>query len=121
VTEREQDSLLRKALQRVEPPDGFAERVLAKLPDRSLEKQRAPRTRSLTSWWSFPRFAWAPAMVAVLVAFAGAGIWKYQESRERRIRAERAREELVQALEITSVKVREAKSRLFRPVRGGIL
>ena len=46
MTEREQDNLLRKALQRVEPPDGFADRVLAKLPDRSLEKQRAPRTRS---------------------------------------------------------------------------
>ena len=38
MTEREQEDLLRESLRRVQPPDGFADRVMARLP-------RQP-------WWS---------------------------------------------------------------------
>jgi len=64
---------------------------------------------------------WSPAMAAILVACLGAGSWEYAEWRDRRLRAERARDELIQALEITSAKVQETKARLLRPSKGGVL
>lgn len=122
MTEREQDDWLRASLQRVDPPDGFADRLIARLPDSSKAGQLPVRgSRWLSTWLTLPRLAWSPAMAAVLAAFVGAGTWEYQQWRDRRIQAERAREELVQALEITSEKVQNAKARLFRPGRGGIL
>lgn len=106
MTEREQEDLLRESLRRVRPPDGFADRVMARLP-------RQP-------WWSrilvpARRAAWVPALATLLVTFMAAGSWEYAQWRDRRLRAERAHEELVQALEITTEKVQETKARLFRP------
>lgn len=106
MTEREQEELLRDSLRRVQPPDGFADRVMARLP-------RQP-------WWyrllaPARRAAWIPALATLLVAFLGASSWQYVQWRDQRLRAERAHEELVQALEITTEKVQATKARLFRP------
>lgn len=106
MTEREQEDLLRESLRRVQPPDGFADRVMARVPHQP--------------WWSrwlapVRRAAWTPAIATLLVAFLGASSWEYAQWRDRRLQAERAHEELVQALVITTEKVQETKARLFRP------
>jgi hypothetical protein len=72
---------LRNALRREEPPEGFAERVLA----------RAARTEApALSWWRFPWMR--PALVAacaVLLAVAGAGYrqWQGETAKQRALLA----------------------------------
>ncbi len=121
MTEREQEEILRETFQRVEPPDGFADRVMARLP-RSVGSADDVRQ---VSWWrrwlGAPKLAWNPAMAAMLVALLGAGSWEYAEWRDRRVRAERARNELIEALEITTGKVQATRARLFRSPAGGRL
>jgi hypothetical protein len=119
VTEREQEQLLRDALQRMEPPDGFADRVMARLPHATSASARKPNLWA--RWLSPPKLGWNPAMAALLVALLGAGSWEYADWRDRRVRAEHARNELIEALEITTGKVQATKARLFRSPAGGLL
>ena len=86
---------LRRALQRVEPPPGFAERVL----------ERASGQAEAQGWWRrlievfrAPRRRWAAAAVAGLVVLAGIGY----ERQMRRRQGELAREQVLEALEITA-------------------
>ncbi len=69
---------LRNAMRRVEPPAGFAERVLA----RAAAQTEAPAL----SWWRFPRLRLASvAACAVLLVVAGAGYRQWQgETAKRR-------------------------------------
>lgn len=85
---------LRQSLRRVDPPAGFAERVLQRVQDASVER-RSPVLFSRPPLW---------LAAAVLVGLSvSVGLWQ----RERRIRAEgeRAKAQLLQALEISSSKL----------------
>ena len=96
---------LREALKRVEPPPGFADRVMARVPARR-------------GGW-IPR-SWIAAAAAVLVAVVGAGSWDYQKAREQRIAAEKAKAELIFALELTSAKLQATRSKLLRHTGGSL-
>ncbi len=85
---------LRRALQRVDPPPGFAERVL----ERASSQAEAPGWwRRFTEVFLAPRRRWAAAAVAGLVILAGIGY-----ERQMRRQGELAREQVLEALEITA-------------------
>ena len=96
---------LRQAFARVEPPPGFADRIMARVPARR-------------STW-IPR-NWMAAAAAALIAVVGAGSWEYQRAREQRIAAERAKAELIFALELTSSKLQATRSKVLRHTGGSI-
>jgi hypothetical protein len=96
---------LRSALARREPPVGFTDRVMARIPD----QRRSGMSRH-----------WMTAAAAVLIAVLGAGSWEYTNVRNQRMEAERAKAELIQALELTSAKLQATRSKLLRTT-GGLL
>jgi hypothetical protein len=100
------DNDLRQALRRCDPPDGFADRVMARIP-----------VRKRHTWWA-PRSAAAAALIVVL---GGAGAWQFEHSRQKRLEAERAKAELVQGLELTSAKLQATRSRLLRHLGGRLI
>jgi hypothetical protein len=88
----EQD--LKRVLRREAPPAGFAGRVL----DRIEREQRKPRRH----WWRA-----AAASVTLVAAVAG---WSgHRMAERRRAEGERARQEVLLALQIASEKVRYAQ------------
>ena len=95
---------LKSALARRDAPAGFADRVMARIPN-----SRRPE-RSLRSWM--------PAAAAVLVAVFGVGSWEYTKSRQERHEAERAKAELIEALELTSSKLQLTRSKLLLKTGG---
>jgi hypothetical protein len=97
---------LRNALARREPPAGFADRVMERIPDR-----RRPGRFSRQ---------WMSAAAAALIAVLGAGSWEYTKARSHRLEAERARAELIQALELTSARLQATRVKLLEKT-GGLL
>jgi hypothetical protein len=100
---------LRAALQRQEPPDGFAERVLAQLPQKP--PRRGVSLNSLRPWM---------AIAAVLVlAFSGALLWQGERERRQTAAAEQAKQELIYALQLTSAELQQTRAKLIRHIGGG--
>jgi hypothetical protein len=97
---------LKEALRRVEPPAGFAERTLARIPPQS--QGWMPRVVAL---FRMPALRWA-TVGAVIVCLLIAG-WVQQEH-ARRVRAEGeiAKAQLIEALRITSVKLNTARRKV---------
>lgn len=92
---------LKKALRRVEPPSGFAGRVLARAEKEAKQKARPRRF----DWFGTGGgLRWAVAC-ALCLALASSGI-VYHHERERR--GEQAKEQLMLALRITSSKLQIA-------------
>lgn len=110
---KEMEEELRRALQRTEPPDGFADRVLARLPQR----------RSGFSWlapFGLSR-SWAPAAAAALVVVVGAGSWGYHRiEQHRQQQAAQVKAELFYALELTSAKLQATRAKLLKNTGGTI-
>ena len=92
---------LRHSLRRREPPAGFAERVLARARAREREKRRP----ALFHW------RWLAAAAAVVVLAAGLHFF---EERRRRLEGERAKEQVMLALQVTGAKLRLAEQRVQR-------
>jgi ferric-dicitrate binding protein FerR (iron transport regulator) len=97
------DDELRNALKRKEPPEGFADRVLARL-------EHAPRERKLmrrpASLWRRPALRWVAVAAACLLAVAG--IARYQHQQRVRAQAEQASRQAVWALEMASTELNTA-------------
>lgn len=93
---------LRKALSRRDPPEGFAENVLA----RARASERPPASR-----------LWLAAAAIVLI-LVGSGVF-YQQ-RQREAAGERAKEQLIAGLRITGAKVRILQQHLARLERHSI-
>ncbi len=100
---------LREAMGRVEPPAGFAERVLAR-----VAKERA-KPGLLERAWSaiaMPRLRLAAVAAAMcLVVVAGVG---YQREARRRAEGEKAKQEVIMALEFTAQKMQLAQRGIER-------
>ena len=86
---------LRRAMRRVEPPPGFAERVFAEAA--AASGRRGWRGR-LAGFLGPPVRRWAVAAAAALVILAGIGY----EREMRRRQGELARQQVLEALEITA-------------------
>jgi hypothetical protein len=100
------DDAFREALRRQEPPDGFAERVMARI-------QAAPEPASFWAGWLAgfrrPRLRWAAALAGVALAV---GAMEYQ--RQRQAEGERAKDQVMLALRITSGKLRLTQAAVQR-------
>ena len=97
------DARLRRALAPVDPPEGFAQRVRARV-ERESTPVRAPRGR-------LPR---AMAIAAtVLAVLAGPLAWREYEARREALAA---RAQIVLALQIASRELNSAHRKVVRPV-----
>jgi len=93
---------LRKALERREPPDGFAERVLAQLEPAPTPK---PGWReAIISLVRIPRLRWAAVGVFACVLVT-AGVVHYRRVEQERAAGEAAKAQVMQALRIASKKL----------------
>ena len=92
------DTELNRALARSSAPDGFADRVLAR-----LGQTEAPQRHRLTAS-TLRRIAAAVVLTAAL-----GGLTAHQIVEHRRTERERARRELMTALHIASAKMRVAQ------------
>ena len=90
---------LRAALQRESPREGFTARVLARV----AERERSHR------WYRLPVLRWAAAVV--IIAAAGGGYAHYREVQQRR-EGERAKQQVMLALRITSEKLQQVQWKL---------
>ena len=107
---------LKRALERDEPPEGFAERVMARVEQRR-DREGAHRPALVPLWpfaWLF-RPAWRMALVGALACMmllsAGVAYREHQlrlKAEQERLKAEQARAELMLALEITRSKFNHA-------------
>jgi hypothetical protein len=99
---------LREALASREPPKGFTERVMDR--ERAVKpmKQMKPtkRTRQARASWA-GNWAAAAAVVAVLVG----GAW-IDTNQVRRVRGERAKEDVLLALRITGATLRSVRAQV---------
>lgn len=98
------DARLRRVLVPVDPPDGFAQRVRARLAEEGRGATAVPR-RHLSRW-----MAVAATILAVL-----AGPFAYREYEARR-EALAARAQVVLALQIVSRELNSAHRKVVRPV-----
>ncbi len=125
MTDRDDPKLeqrLREALRPVDPPDQFAERVTsaaerARASAGSLSRQgpNAPRVR--LPWLSRRTGLSAAAVAAFVMALAGGGTLWHQHTRQ--IRAYEAREQILQALRISSQTLNAALRMTAHPSRSG--
>ena len=91
---------LREALRRVEPPDGFAERVMRKAASAPAAPKRAPLVEAEWRGMLVTRLA----IAATLVITIGAGAWYSAE--ERRREGEEAKRQVLVSLNIAGSKLR---------------
>lgn len=98
---------LRNALRPEQPPEGFAERVLA----RARREPAAPGVwQRLFGFVRVPRFRFAVATAMVLVIIAGS--WQYRRHEREREAREAARQQLMLALQITENKLHFVQQKL---------
>src|SRR5262245_10180699 len=102
------ENQLRRALRPIEPPAGFAERVMRALPERQVPAPvtvltiAAPPRKSLWQRYSAPAALAASLVVAVLL---GQHVGEQRVEREQLAAGLAARQELMQALRVTSRKL----------------
>ncbi len=99
---KELEDELRDALRRVDPPPGFAERVIARAG--AAAPARVP-------WFRVPGLRWAAAAACCLFLFAGLEVRRQQQIR---LEGEAARVQLVQALRIAGGKLELVRDRINR-------
>jgi len=92
------DHELHRVLERTSAPEGFADRVLARL-EQTTQPQR--------HWFSASNLRRIAAAVVLTAALGG--LTAHQISEHRRVEGERARRELMTALHIASEKMRVAQ------------
>jgi hypothetical protein len=90
------DHALKEAMERKQPDPGFANRVMAAI----RESENGKRKTENRTW---------RALAAGVVLTAILGGWAAHQAAERRAEGEKAREEVLLALRITSQKLRTAQ------------
>jgi hypothetical protein len=94
------DRVLREQLQARPAPEGFADRVMARVP-----KRPAP-----LAWMGFRAPSWQWAVAALLVL--GMVIGGMERERQQRIEGERARDQVLLALRITGSTLRDVQQKV---------
>ena len=102
------DDALREALRREEPPEGFAERVLAKV---EVRRVKAGWWAALLEAFRSPRLEFAAALACIVLLVGG---FEYARWRDERIRGERAKQEYMLALRIAGGKLQAARAQVMR-------
>lgn len=104
------DDDVRQALKQVDPPEGFADRVMSR-----IGRERAHA--SVASVRQFPARGWrGVAAAAVLIAFAGAGMYGIRSRQKvEQLEGLKAREEVLLALSIASEKTNAARQAVIKP------
>ncbi len=90
---------LQRALEPPDVPAGFANRVLAKLPEAYPAMPHRPMLRRVALW-----------AAAVLVCAGSLTGWQVERAQRERVRGEKAREQVMLALRITGTKLNQAQS-----------
>ena len=88
---------LREALRRQEPPPGFTNRVMARIPPKRVQP-----------YW---QRQWLAAAAAACFAIIGAGAW---QQHRRQVEGEQAKRELIYALTVASDSLQTTKQILTR-------
>lgn len=101
---------LRNALRPVDPPAGFADRVIARA--RAEAPAQPPRARILT-FPSIGRRVWVPSAVAAMLLVGVAGEQAHQRLEQRR-KAEEAQKQFETALRVTDHALEHAREQLQR-------
>ena len=91
---------LREQLQARSAPEGFADRVLARIPKRRVDR----------GWIPFRVPVWQWAVAALLVV--GMVVGGLEREREQHIEGERAREQVLLALRITGSTLRDVQQKV---------
>lgn len=125
------DDELRNALKRVEPPPGFAGRVMARVEQLAEERARATakpvRSRgpwSPSSWFGrrmSMSFGAVAAMAAVVLLAVGLALWQQHRIEQERREGEAARAQLIEALRVTSAKLNHVRSKVRAVTEDGSL
>jgi hypothetical protein len=104
ITDKQIDETLQRALARTRAPEGFADRVLARID--------APQRQTQSHWLS----ASALRRIAAAILFTAAlgGLTAHQIAEHRRAEGELARREVMTALHIASAKLRVAQRAVAR-------
>jgi hypothetical protein len=92
---------LRGAFQRREPPPGFADRVMARIPHQMPQPKRRP------VW----RREWMAVAAAACVAVVGGGAY---EQHKRQVEGEKAKQELIYALTVATQSLEFTRSIITR-------
>jgi hypothetical protein len=103
------EDTLKRALRREQPPDGFAERVVARL----AAPPSRPQPRARLRW---PVLRWAVAAALPLLLFLG---YHYQAERRRRAEGERVKAQMLTGLRITADKLESARVKVLRVTSRG--
>src|SRR5215203_5841765 len=96
------DNALKEAFRRQEPPDGFADRVMARVP-----QQRPQRNSPSTRW----KREWLAIAASACMAVLGVGAW---QQHQRQIQGEKAKQELMYALTVASESLQVTKQLVTR-------
>ena len=100
---------LRDALRRVEPPAGFAERVLRRAAEQPAPPSRPPvvsATQAVSRW----------AIAATVVAAIGGSLW-YRADERRKQEGEEARRQVLLSLSIAANKLQSIEMKVNRRER----
>ena len=98
---------VKKALDRCEPPEGFTERLAAR-----IAALPAARKRGVNTSWS-----WAAAAAAMMLLVGGAAVEKrYEQARK----GEMAKQQVLLAMRITNAKLQQAQERIRQVEREGM-
>jgi hypothetical protein len=95
---------LREQLTARDAPEGFADRVMAR-----VARPDVPRVR----WFRQPVWQWAAGMALAVVVTLGGGI---QYEHQRQEQGERARAQVMLALRITGTTLRDVERKINNPV-----
>lgn len=97
---------LREQLTAREAPEGFADRVMARVAVREKVRERR-------RWFRQPVWQWAAVTALAAVVAAGVGL---QHEREQRREGEEARAQVMLALRITGTTLRDVERKINNPV-----
>lgn len=92
------EKVLKETFQRQDPPDGFADRVMARLP-----QQR----RSVGRW----RREWLAIAASTCFAVIGVGAW---QQHQRHVEGEKAKQQLIYALTVAAESLQTTKQIITR-------
>jgi len=118
------DDELKIALHRDEPPEGFAARVLERIA--AVSDEAAPQKVG-KSWWQWltetfgtPRMNWLPGrwltagtLACALLLVVTVGVYRHRQEELARQEAERAKAQVMLALQIASAKLNIAQRKVF--------